>query len=346
MKRLTFLFIYVFLSSIIEAQDKSPIHLGLNVQAGPSLNFVQNFDSIRFSSPIGYGLDLNFLTGYRWNDQFDFSLGLGIQYHEQSYQGQGVDYGVAYIGAQSIAGLQARIPLPKNPHSDLSISFKTGAFLVSGRERNRNQAGFNFSTQTNQGVRYFINPTIGLIKPIGQNYALLGLSFRLLLGNEPLAETNITGNGANSRSSFGNYYLGIEFRYDWHLKTKPISPTMPIDKIPELIRDRPVAKTKQMTVNKAYVTIEIWDHSAEDGDSISLELNGQLYLFEHEIKKAKKRIKVQLYKGLNVLTLMAHNTGREGENTCSIRIRAGRNRKTFKFLTNSRRNEAMDIIYE
>jgi hypothetical protein len=328
------------------AQRKSPFHLGIGVQGGAAINPIENNDSVRFIAPIGHGFDLNFIAGYRPKDYLDFSLGLGIQYHGQSYQYQEVDYGVAFYGAQALAAIQARIPLPKNPHSDLSIALKTGAFQLTDNQRFRSISGFNFLTRTEWGSRFFINPTVGLIKPIGNNYALIGISFKLLLGDEPLAKTEITGPSTNSRAGFGNYYLGIEFRYDWHLKAKKLSPNLPLEEVPMMIRDRPTVSTKEMLVKRPYAVVEIWDHSAEDGDTVSLELNGQIYLLEHEITKSKKRLRVPLNKGVNVLRLMAHNTGSAGENTCSLRIIAGRKRQTFKFLTNEKRHEAMEIIYE
>jgi len=77
---------------------------------------------------------------------------------------------------------------------------------------------------------------------------------------------------------------------------------------------------EDVTVDSRYITIEVWDHSAEDGDQIDLTLNGIYLLENYIIMHEHKIIDVTLEDGKNRLVVHADNQGSSGPNTASIKI--------------------------
>lgn len=73
-------------------------------------------------------------------------------------------------------------------------------------------------------------------------------------------------------------------------------------------------------VKNRFVFIEIWDNSEEDGDTISLFVNGTRVLAETKLTKEKRVLKVELAEPQNTVAMYAHNLGSIGKNTASIKI--------------------------
>jgi hypothetical protein len=73
-------------------------------------------------------------------------------------------------------------------------------------------------------------------------------------------------------------------------------------------------------VENKFVFIEIWDNSQEDGDTVSLFLNGNRILADALLSHKKRVLKIELGEGDNSIVMYAHNLGTIGKNTASIKI--------------------------
>lgn len=73
-----------------------------------------------------------------------------------------------------------------------------------------------------------------------------------------------------------------------------------------------VETPKKMTVQTKKVNVELWDNDVEDGDIISLSLNGKLILAKQEVKKEKFALTLDLKKGANTFEMTAIDAGRRG----------------------------------
>ena len=98
------------------------------------------------------------------------------------------------------------------------------------------------------------------------------------------------------------------------------------DVVDEFIMDKDIVNRDidiqhSITVYDQVLEIDVWDHQKEDGDRISLYLNGVLILDDHLLKREKKKLKIKLIKNqINQLRLFALNLGTVPPNTASIRI--------------------------
>ncbi|MBT8321246.1 MAG: hypothetical protein KJO90_06205, partial [Eudoraea sp.] len=87
---------------------------------------------------------------------------------------------------------------------------------------------------------------------------------------------------------------------------------------------RSISYTKELLVETENIQISIWDHGRQDGDIVSIYLNGEQVVSKHTLTYKKKVYEVTLDKVKpNDLFLYAHNLGRFAPNTVSIEINDG-----------------------
>lgn len=122
-------------------------------------------------------------------------------------------------------------------------------------------------------------------------------------------------------------------------KPKPTSESI----IPKVIAKRAVEVQHQVTVKNTEVTIDFWDNLIEDGDSVSVNLNGKWILENYKLKKVAKRMRVKLQPTGNYLSMLAHNEGTRPPNTTAIRINDGERKQLVILKSNLETNATVDI---
>jgi hypothetical protein len=99
-------------------------------------------------------------------------------------------------------------------------------------------------------------------------------------------------------------------------------------------------------VNTADIILELRDTKVQDGDSISLSLNGKWIATGFPVKTVVQEIRIQLQPGENILLFTADNLGAIPPNTAELKIRYGRKTKTFNLSTDMRRNNEIRLLLE
>lgn len=98
-------------------------------------------------------------------------------------------------------------------------------------------------------------------------------------------------------------------------------------------------------VNEKDLVLELWDGQVEDGDSVTLRLNGEVIRSGFPVKKKLSQVPVELRQGENVLLFTADNLGSIPPNTAELRIRYGGQTKSFGLNTDLKRNNEIRIRY-
>lgn len=89
----------------------------------------------------------------------------------------------------------------------------------------------------------------------------------------------------------------------------------------DLFLDRTIKKQNILSVSSRKVTINVWDNKKEDGDIVSLNLNGEWVLEDYTLKKAPLSLDIRLKKDMdNYLILYAKNLGKKPPNTAAISV--------------------------
>lgn len=87
---------------------------------------------------------------------------------------------------------------------------------------------------------------------------------------------------------------------------------------------RKIKYVQQLVVKSKNITIDLWDNKEQDGDIVSVYLNGKAIIAKYSLTKDKKQFQVVLNASIsNDLFLYAHNLGTIPPNTVSIEISDG-----------------------
>ncbi len=117
--------------------------------------------------------------------------------------------------------------------------------------------------------------------------------------------------------------------------------------IPVTIKDRSVELQSTITVTEPEFDIEIYDRSVVDGDSISLNLNGEWVLQEYMVVKAKLKIHVKINQLAtnNYLILYAHNLGEISPNTAAVQMIVGGKEYRLTLSSDLKKSGALNFLY-
>ncbi len=137
-------------------------------------------------------------------------------------------------------------------------------------------------------------------------------------------------------ASTGNAYSIHELSC-FSMKSKP-------KKIP-YTEDREIKQRKQVTVNTRVVKIFVWDDNQEDGDIISVQLNGKWVIQNFTLTKAGDEFEVELEGQQNFLILHAHNLGSIPPNTAGVAILDENGNQQVTMRSNMQVSEALNIQY-
>jgi WD40 repeat protein len=139
-------------------------------------------------------------------------------------------------------------------------------------------------------------------------------------------------------------------------KPEPVKDTTPVvtdvvftdNNIPVTIKDRTVELQTTVTVTEPEFDIDIYDRSVVDGDSISLNINGEWILQEYMVVKTKLRIHVKLNKlsTNNYLILYAHNLGEISPNTAAVQMVIGGKEYKLTLTSDLQKSGALNFLYQ
>jgi ligand-binding sensor domain-containing protein len=115
-----------------------------------------------------------------------------------------------------------------------------------------------------------------------------------------------------------------------------------------LFLDRQLKKQKYLEVQNRKVELWVWDNKKEDGDIVSLSLNGEWILEDYTLKKAPLKMEIRLKKDIdNHLILYAKNLGKQPPNTAAIAVLDQKgNRNEFILKSDFRKSGTVVIRYK
>jgi len=123
-------------------------------------------------------------------------------------------------------------------------------------------------------------------------------------------------------------------------KPEPIT-----DQTSQIEPDREIVVSKTYKVTSSKVKIRLWDGVKEDGDIVSILLNGEPVLKEYLLTNSIKMIELNLKKGSNIITLYAHNLGKEPPNTARMRIAVGGRDYELNLSSDLIKSESIELIW-
>ncbi|MBL0358650.1 MAG: hypothetical protein IPP72_18090 [Chitinophagaceae bacterium] len=113
--------------------------------------------------------------------------------------------------------------------------------------------------------------------------------------------------------------------------------------------DKPLKENEKLLGNVVSVSrqlnLAIWDDAVEDGDSISININGEWVAKGFPVKNSPQFITVTLKPGPNTITFAGDNLGSIPPNTSVLELIDGKKRKSFMLETVPGEDNLLKIFY-
>jgi hypothetical protein len=168
--------------------------------------------------------------------------------------------------------------------------------------------------------------------------------------NVTIGKEKFIMNFANTENISATFIVAKIYYYPLKLITPPPPPVI-VREIrtgpntpPELLRHTKLVD--DVHTGSQEVTLAIWDDALEDGDSISLNINGEWLVKGFAVKKKPQFLKVQLLPGQNNIIFVADNLGAIAPNTSILEIIDGKRRRSFMISTDLKENNLVKITYD
>ena len=143
--------------------------------------------------------------------------------------------------------------------------------------------------------------------------------------------------------NFNGGFIVAVIYYEPLYKEKP-KEVLPINNDDNLSRNTLVIDS--LFTQQQELTLAIWDDALQDGDSISLSINGKWILQNKLVTITPQFFKITVQPGVNNIIFIANNLGSVPPNTSILEIIDNKQRKSFNISTNLRQNNLVKIIYE
>lgn len=91
-------------------------------------------------------------------------------------------------------------------------------------------------------------------------------------------------------------------------------------KIQQKSDDRQLNYVEKIATKESTINVEIWDNQIEDGDTITLKLNGKVILSNYRVTKEPKQFKFTLTEDDNDFIMWADNLGSKPPNTAAFKF--------------------------
>jgi hypothetical protein len=296
----------------------------------------------------------------RYKEKVGIATEIGLGVSEYNFTTSGLfnidSYGFALLSTKAQIRPFVLIPLKNNPHAVLRIQMSAGYNFLSNDQRNSTEGVIVASAYSKAQNLFFIMPEIGLTKILKKTQIDLGLTYRYNFSNGEVLGAEMTNTLTNSKAYFSsnlNYLaLSINASPEIFLKSKKIKKSKteiekePITYLSDDILSRTNRNRFTYEFKRRNITIKVWDDAEIDGDTISIALNNKIILDNYGLIRDKKKIKIKLNPGENILTVVAHNLGTVPPNTAAIEIKSGLKNYFLISSTNLQRNEEIKLIYK
>ncbi|MGB1207339.1 MAG: lectin-like domain-containing protein [Chitinophagales bacterium] len=117
--------------------------------------------------------------------------------------------------------------------------------------------------------------------------------------------------------------------------------------MPDELGERRVRSGRKVNLDSNIITIKVWDEEYEDGDIISLYLNGNWILQNYLLKTEKKVLRIEVLPDAdNFLVVYAHSEGKRPPNTAAMLIFDGNGEKKVVLKSSLHDCDAINLQFK
>ncbi len=115
---------------------------------------------------------------------------------------------------------------------------------------------------------------------------------------------------------------------------------------PAEINGRKTVVNKTLAVKNRIITLKVWDNSIEDGDVVSIYINGKKKFANIELKNKPQEFILTLEPGENYITAHAESFGRKEPNTAAISVFDGKKEQKLSLNATKTSEESLKIMVD
>jgi len=228
----------------------------------------------------------------------------------------------------------------------IALGIGAGYIYHSNDQLKKEEGDFNVLTKSHKSSPLFISPQIGMYKRDERFGYSLMLQYTYVYLENPFITFNLSSTNSEATSSHLGNYLGINLIVDYDLRKKEKStPNQWTKDLPENHLARELNQQGKMGCKSQRITINVWDYGIIDNDTISFTLNDRVILSNYKITHDKKKIKIKLEPGENILKMVAHNEGSVKPNSAALEIRSGFRKKAITLNSTMNSTAIINLNY-
>lgn len=261
------------------------------------------------------------------------------------------DYEVSHVYAQARVDFNYLFPLRRDRTKNIVVGADFGRSFIGRNIKNREEPAFSVRSDGYGPSTIFIAPEIGFARTWDSGQLSLMLTYHYQFRDRQTVRVSIIeANGASFVANSKGDDLALRLRANFDLRGhKPVKQKYARGHARDIAWDvlnRETRERREFASKRRVTYLKFWDDGEIDGDTISVSISGRFILTEHALTRKKKRVKVVLDLGENVITVHAHNEGSVPPNTAAFSVKTGWFKKeTLVFSTNIRRNESIVVTY-
>lgn len=338
-------FSFFFLSGFGQRQARMSIPMQLEV--GSNFSKFQH-DSVKvFSQNLGIVLSLHAGIGFRVQERFAVSAMGGFLLDGYIFEGGGASYDVYNFIKELRFNANYLVRKPNKYGTQWHVGSDFGYTFYDNDSIASSQNGVTYETTGSGNRSFFIGPELGVTNSTEKGSMSLLISYVYHFEDQITLRTKMYSNEGSALATAKGDYLTLRFRYMLDVaghkpfQTPSIQP--PGDYI--AFKGRQTVTNQKFTAKHNKLVLELWDNATEDGDSVSVMVNGTFIAKDLLLTRSKLKLIVKLDEGVNTITVFAHNEGTISPNTASCQIRSGLRKKKFTISTSMKRNEAIEVFF-
>lgn len=343
--------IFLLLTSVPSINLPAQVfHLGIPINLDVGVGYARMDNSTPFRVSQSPAVFLNLMSGMslRYKERLGLVLEGGLHLDTYNYSAPGSVYSLSLFNTRARGSVYYLSKAINRHGSVVHVGFAAGFTFYTEDTEVHEAPAYTATSRVENNTALFISPELGLSQLNKEGKFDLLLSYTRHLDDTPGFTTEfIADNGRSLARASGNY-LALRLRY--HIPLKPRPRTAPAQKpapvVSEELASRNTRVNREINMRPGRIKLIIRDNADEDGDSISVSLNGRVVLDRYEILKTKKRLRLRLDHGANSLVIYAHNEGLIPPNTASVTIRQGLRKIPLVISTAMNRNEEIRLMVD
>jgi len=311
--------------------------LGFTFQSAALVSDSGRADAGTFPS---VGLTLETGVSLMWRDRVELDLVGGWGLNGYLLLLDSVKHGLYHGSKRAEARLAWHTHGKRNNATNFRLGIAAGFTFQHADLLERDKDGYRSTTTAHEAIRPYLAAEIGRMGSMGKDR--FEMSFRYVVhpaGDHAWESDGALGSSKATWSATDNHFaLVARYHIGFERKSVP-QPSMPA----VAYEARTMDTLAVMAMKRERIVLRLWDDAEIDGDTISILLNGHAVLAGHALTRDPLRLAVDLRRGHNYLTVVAHNEGTVSPNTLNCQVRRGRGRE--RLLIKTSRKQSQTVVF-